>query len=446
MPGEEAVSQASLERERLATLRRLIAEVLPGNRFYSGRIRQVGLDRYLPDLQHFSSVMPLTTKAEIAEDQANHPPFGTHLTYPIDRYTRLSKTSGTSGRIIRWADTAKDWSWMLENWKRVYRAAGVTAGDRLYFAFSFGPYLGFWTAFEAAASMGCLCVSGGGRSSIERIRDILEDGVTIVCCTPSYALRLAEVAEAEHADIKHAAVRGLIVAGEPGGSVPTVRERIAKAWGSSIVADHHGMTETGPVSYQCPANPGVLHVIDSSYIAEVIDPADNSAHGRRLLPGQRGELVLTTLGRFGSPVLRYRTGDMVELGAAGPCACGTLDTALAGGILGRVDDMVIVRGVNLYPSALENQIRAIDGIAEYRVRLSDSSSLAELVIEIEPCPDWPQPDELAARLETNLRTAFSLRTTVKVLKPGSLPRFEMKASRWVREGLPIRHKFHPHRS
>jgi len=331
---------------------------------------------------------------------------------------------------------------MLDNWERVYRAAGVTAVDRLYFAFSFGPYLGFWTAFEAAARLGCLCVSGGGRSSIERIHEILEDQVTILCCTPSYALHLAEVAAADNVDLKQGSVRMLIVAGEPGGSIPTVRERIAGVWGGACVADHHGMTEVGPVSYQCPAKHGVLHVIDSAYIAEAIDPTDTSPRGRLLGSGQRGELVLTTLGRFGSPLLRYRTGDMVELGPEGPCECGTLDTALVGGILGRVDDMVIVRGVNLYPSALESQIRAIAAIAEYRVRLSEDSGLAELAVEIEPYPDWPNPSELAVRLEASLRLAFSLRIPVRVVRQGSLPRFGMKASRWVRDDRPIRSGSH----
>src|SRR5207302_1102365 len=184
-------------------------------------------------------------------------------------------------------------------------------------------------------------------------------GATIRCCTPTYALRLAEAAAEEKIDLRAARVKTIIVAGEPGGSIPALRTRLQDLWHGARVFDHHGLTETGPVTHECPRQPGVLHVLEPAYFAEVIEPAS----GQPLAAGQTGELVLTTLGRIGSPLLRYRTGDLVKLAPrtaerGTPCACGRHTLALEGGVLGRVDDLIIVRGVNIFPSAVEDIIRA----------------------------------------------------------------------------------------
>src|SRR5262249_34165146 len=148
----------------------------------------------------------------------------------------------------------------------------VAPGDRFFFAFSFGPFLGFWTAFEAGLRLGCMCLPGGGQSSAARLRAILENRATVLCCTPTYAIRLGEVAAAEGIDLAAGAVRTILVAGEPGGSIPATRARIERLWPGARVRDHHGMTEIGPVSFECPARPGVLHVIEAGYLPEIIDP------------------------------------------------------------------------------------------------------------------------------------------------------------------------------
>jgi phenylacetate-CoA ligase len=318
--------------------------------------------------------------------------------------------------------------WMLDNWARVYQAAGIVAEDRIFFAFSFGLFLGFWTAFESAERLGCMRIPAGGISSAARLRTMLDAQATVLCCTPSYALRLAEVATQERIDLSRSKLRRIIVAGEPGGSIPGVRSSIEQAWPPARVVDHHGMTETGPVSYGCPARPGVLHVIESAYIAEVIDPQS----GQAVTPGVTGELVLTTLGREGSPLLRYRTGDLVQRAADAPCECGAHNLALPGGILGRTDDMLVVRGVNVYPGAVEDILRAEGGVAEYRVEIDTHRSLSELRIQVEPSLGCADGAALAARLQTALHAALGLRISVSSLPPGALPRFEMKARRWVR--------------
>jgi phenylacetate-CoA ligase len=268
-------------------------------------------------------------------------------------------------------------------------------------------------------------------NSAARLRAMMELRATILCCTPTYAIHLAEVAAKEGIDLRTAQVRTLSVAGEPGGSIPATRARLQELWPGARVYDHHGMTEVGPVSYECPSRPGVLHVIERAFIAEVVDPASGQLVG----PGAQGELILTNLGRLGSPLLRYRTGDLVKLEkpSAGVCACGTTDLALEGGILGRVDDMVVVRGVNVYPGAVEEIIRRVGGVAEYQVAISQRQALVELGVTIEPFPEVADGGALAQRLARAFETGLALRVPVALAPAGSLPRYEMKSRRWVRQ-------------
>ena len=440
-PARSAI--ASSQREQL---RRLLAVLVPANSFYTRKFSRAGVTATVTCLDKFSEKFPFTTKQELAEDQRAQPPYGTNLTFPLERYTRFHQTSGTVGAPLRWLDTPESWNWMVENWIEILRAAGATSGDRVFFAFSFGPFIGFWLAFEAAQRIGCLCLPGGGLSSAARLRVMMENDATVLCCTPTYALRLAEVAAEEKIDLRATRIRTIVVAGEPGGSIPALRARLQERWHGARVFDHHGMTETGPVTHECPKQPGVLHVLEPAYFAEVIDPST----GKPVASGQRGELVLTTLGRVGSPLLRYRTGDLVKpipqpstLRSKAtaedestidhpPCECGRHTLALEGGILGRTDDMVIVRGVNVFPSAVEDIIRACGDVAEYQVTVSTARSLTELSVQIEPTPGCPDPSALVKRLEKSFEAALALRVPVKTAPAGTLPRFEMKAKRWVK--------------
>jgi len=418
-----AASREQIRAAQLDRLRRLLATILPRNPFYQAKL--AGINPALDSLEDFSARFPLTTKQELIDDQLRCPPFGTNLTFPLPAYTRFHQTSGTTRAPLRWLDTAESWRGMVESWKTIYRAAGVAPGDRVYFAFSFGPFIGFWLAFDAAQNLGCLCLPGGGLSSEGRLRAIVDNQATVLCCTPSYAIHLGEAAAATRLALGQSAVRVLIVAGEPGGSVMATRQRLQSYWPKARIFDHHGMTETGPVSHECPHRAGTLHILESAYLAEVID-----AQGRPAPPGDCGELVLTCLARAGSPLLRYRTGDLVRVAPTAPCPCGSNEMALVGGILGRVDEMVIIRGVNIFPSAVEEVLRGFAEIAEYQARVDRSHSLPELKLEIEPRADCADAPALVNRLQQALHAAFNLRIPVSLTPAGSLPRFEMKARRW----------------
>lgn len=411
---------ASTQPTALESIQDLLTQVHASNPFYRAKWhRSDGFegDFNVPaSLEAFAATIPFTHKQELVADQAANPPYGTNHTFPLASYTRCHQTSGTSGKPLRWLDTPQSWGAMVEDWAQVLRAAGVQPGDRILFAFSFGPFLGFWLAFEAAQSLGCLCIPAGGMATALRARVLAENQCQVLCCTPTYALHLAEVAAREGLRDQVRSIRLIVVAGEPGGSQPAVRQRLSDAWHGARVFDHHGMTEVGPVTHELPDRPGVLKILEQSFYAEVVEPATS-------LPvpeGTPGELVLTTLRRTASPLIRYRTGDIV---VARRTAEGLL---LEGGILGRVDDMVIVRGVNVYPTAIDGIVRNFPEVTEYRVTLDTRNALPELAVEIEA------PDGIAPKLEDAFRESLALRIPVQSVPADSLPRFELKARRWRR--------------
>lgn len=406
---------------QIEQLRALLGELTPGNRFYTKRFAADGVaPREITTLEQFSAQVGFTYKQDLVVDQAAHPPYGTNHTYSPERYTRFCQTSGTTARPLVILDTPESWEWMLGNWAAIYRAAGLAPGERIYFAFSFGPFLGFWTAFDAAAKSGYLGIPGGGLGSAARVRAMIQHRATVLCCTPTYALHLAEAAAEAGIDLAESCIRKIIVAGETGGSVPEVRDRISAAWKGAHVFDHYGMTEVGPVAYQTQERPDLLHILEESYFAEIVHPETGAA----VAAGEVGELVLTTLGRIACPLLRYRTGDLVRRATDVP------GFALAAGIIGRADDMVVVRGVNLYPSAIDAAVRHVPDIDEYRVLIGRRGALLEIEVQIES-PD----DSAVANLERSLSAAFALRIPVTRVAAHTLPRFELKARRWIRDGV-----------
>lgn len=427
MPTGDFPTRSEIDRLQLAKLRALGEAILPANPFYTRKIGPAAASLSFATRDELARRIPFTVKSEIVADQLAHPPYGTNLTFPPAAYVRCHQTSGSTTAPISWLDTPESWSHLVDNWVQILAAAGVNRSDRFFFAFSFGPFLGFWSAFEAALRLGNFCVPGGAMSSPARLRAIRHHGITVLCCTPTYARHLGETAREANLDLGPSRVRLIIVAGEAGGSIPSARSQLEALWPGAIVFDHHGMTEVGPVSFQCPVQPGVLHLLESAYLPEVVHPQT----GEPVAAGETGELVLTTLDRVGSPLVRYRTGDLVKARPPGVCACGRQELACEGGILGRADDMVIVRGVNVYPSLIEQIVRGHPSITEYRVTLDARRAMAELSLEAETAANGYETTPLQTDLEQSLESALNLRVPVQLRPPGTLPRFEMKARRWI---------------
>jgi len=430
VPPSECDDRALIAARQAERLKQLLKTISGPNRFYTRKLAAAGVDsaglRALADLAR----LPVTTKIELVADQEAHAPWGSAIGEPLERYTRYTQTSSTTGHPLRWLDTNESWQWMLECWKAVYRAARVGAGDRIFFAFSFGPFLGFWTAFDAAYQIGAHAIPAGGMTSQQRLAMINAVAPTVVCCTPTYALRLAEVASdqpAGHRSLAESTVRAVIVAGEPGGSIPATRERIERAWGARVF-DQHGLTEVGPASFECWESPGALHINENEFICEVVDAGTLAP----VPDGNPGELLLTNLGRTGSPVLRYRTGDVV-IRRSERCACGRTFARLDGGIIARSDDMVNIRGVNVYPAAIESVLRRFDEIVEFRSTVSRAGALRALSLEVELAPSAADPKLTGTRCAQRLREALGLTVPIQIVATGTLPRFEMKARRFVVE-------------
>jgi phenylacetate-CoA ligase len=418
--------RVALERWQLNQLNRQFNVILPLNQFYREKL---GVDQLQLNSLDQLRELPLTTKSELVAslDVTGWSP---HQSFPPVEYSRLHRTSGTTGAPMMILDTIDDWQgWWSVTWQHVLEAAEVTPIDRVFLAFSFGPFVGFWSAHQACADRGCTVIPGGGLSSLGRLEFLKQTRATVMLCTPTYALHLAEVAANEGFDLRQLAISRIIVAGETGGSILSVRTRIETAWNARVV-DHCGATEVGPWGFGWPDRPGI-HVIETSFIAELIPLGDteNSSFPRpasmasSTLACTPCELVLTSLGRYGAPVIRYRTGDVVHptIPNSGPCRF----LWLQGGVQGRTDDMRTIRGVNVFPSSIDAVLREFDSVAEYQVIVSHQTQLDELRIEVEA-----PPTQLAA-IRKRMELSLGLRLEITSVPHGTLPRHEGKAKRWI---------------
>ena len=363
--------------------------------------------------------LPLLTKSDLIQAGRCLP--GKQFDCSKDSYVRMHQTSGTKGFPMAVLDTAEDWAWWLCCWDYVLDAAEVAAADVAMMAFSFGPFIGFWTANDALVNRGALVIPGGGLSSENRLRLIQDQGCTVLCCTPTYALHLLAVADQLGLDMSKSRVRRVIVAGEPGGSIQSVRSRIEEGWGA-VVIDHCGASEVGAWGFGDSSGKGI-HVIETEFIAEVLRVDENYPRGLPVAEGESGELVLTSLGRLGGPVIRYRTGDVVKAYRDHGRDCPFL--WLEGGVIGRADDMLVIRGVNVFPSSVESIVRESLPYEEFRMIASRINEMDQLEIEIEAGQE--DVDSLSAKL----RDRLSLRVPVRSVPAGTLPRFEAKARRLV---------------
>lgn len=417
-PDLEPAPREVIARHQIERVQSVIGRALESSPFYQRKLRAAGLGAAgeiasLADLAR----LPFTTKAELVADHEAHPPFGSRLTEPIERYRRLHQTSGTTGKPLRLVDTEESWSWWLRCWGYIYRGAGVGPTDRVFAAFSFGPFIGFWSGFEGLCHVGALQIPGGGQTTEQRIQQIYDLGATVLLCTPTYALRMAETARDVGVDLASSPIRLGIHAGEPGANVPATRARLEEAWGMEVF-DHPGMTEVGPWGFECLEHAGV-HLIESEYVFEVVDPRTDE-------PVDDGELIITNLGRHANPVIRYRTGDRVRL-VREPCGCGRTFSRLEGGVIGRIDDMLIVRGVNVFPTAIENVVRRFQEVDEYVVEVYREHEMDELEIRFE-CSQG-DGSELSRTIANDLHMSLGFRPRVSTAPAGTLPRFELKARR-----------------
>ena len=431
-PRHETMPREEIEALQLRKLRNLLAWTEAQVPFHAKRLSDAGVTsdsiNSLDDLRR----IPLMTREEWMEGQLEHPPYGPILAAPEEAAIRYHLTSGTTGRTpIRVLDSMKDWEWIAEMWCYGFWGFGIRPSDVVFFAFSYGTFVGFWGAHYACEKMGCLVLPGGNMTTEARVKQILDMNATVVCSTPTYALRMAQEARDLGIDLANGPVKRLILSGEPAGSITATKRLIEEQWGAKA-GDTAGMTELGTIMmFECEQQPGGTHIIEDHYIEEVIDPFTEDPVGY----GERGERVVTSFGRGFIPVIRYRTRDFVVKVPASNCSCGRTFDIYYGGIRGRVDDMRLVRGTNVYPRAVEAIVREYGEIDEFQIHLYTAEGIRdEIEVLIEIPDESADADKIMSQLGTDLAEAHEgLRFGVRKAENGSLPRFELKAKRLVDE-------------
>ena len=419
----ETMPRKALETLQIEKLCSMLEQIYGRNRFYTDKFNAAGIHpdsiQTLDDLKR----LPLTSKSELVQAQSDALPFGSNTTFKESAYSRFHQTSGTTGTPLRVLDTPESWDWWGRCWGHVLAGAGLTENDRMFVPFSFGPFIGFWAAVEGAQKINALMIPGGGRDSLQRLHLMKELGATAMCCTPTYALRLAEVAQESSFDLSEIPLRTLIHAGEPGANVPATKVRIESVWNAKCY-DHAGASEIGAHSFECEIQPNGTHVTESEFIVEVLNPETLEP----VPAGEQGELIITNLGRIGYPVIRYRSGDLVVLNQQ-KCTCGRSFARFEGGVIGRADDMVVVRGVNIFPSAVENLVRQCESVEEFRITVTTDREMGNLAIELELSKN-ANPESARKTVDQTIQNGLSLRPEITLVPSGSLPRFEMKAKRF----------------
>ena len=431
-PHHETAPRAELDALQVRKLRNLIEWTEAQVPYHAKRFTDAGVTaasiKSLDDLQR----LPFMTRDEWMAGQLDHPPYGPILAASEEAAIRYHLTSGTTGKTpIRVLDSMKDWEWIAEMWCYGFWGFGVRPKDVVFFAFSYGTFVGFWGAHYACEKLGCLVLPGGNMTTEARVRQIFDMNATVVCSTPTYALRMAQEARSMGIDLVGGPVEHLILSGEPAGSIPATKKLIEEQWGAKA-GDTAGMTELGTIMmFECDHQPGGAHIIEDHYIEEVIDPETGEPVGY----GEPGERVVTSFGRGFIPVIRYRTRDLVLKVPGDTCSCGRTFDIYDGGIRGRVDDMKLVRGTNVYPRAVEAIVREYEAIDEFQIHLYTAEGIRD---EIEVLVEIPSAegdtDVMLGELAKALAGAHEgLRFGVRQVESGSLPRFELKAKRVLDE-------------
>jgi phenylacetate-CoA ligase len=428
-PRHETMPRAEIEALQVRKLKNLVAWAEQRVPWQARRLKAAGVTadsiKSLKDLRR----IPMMTRDEWMQAQLEQPPYGPLLAAPEEVAIRYHLTSGTTGRIpLQVLDSMKDWEWIAEMWCYGFWGFGVRPRDVVFFAFSYGTFVGFWGAHYASEKIGCLVLPGGNMTTEARVKQILTMKATVVCSTPTYALRMAQEARTMGVDLAGGPVKRLILSGEPAGSIPATKRLIESEWGAKA-ADTAGMTEVGTIMiFECEKQPGGTHIIEDHYIEEVVDPETGEPVGY----GELGERLITSFGRGFIPVLRYRTRDLVVRVPASTCSCGRTFDLYDGGIRGRVDDMKLVRGTNIYPRAVEAIVREHKEIDEFRIHLYTADGRQdeiEILVEIEG-EDGHANERIMHQLRKSLSQSHEgLRIGVKQVERGSLPRFELKAKR-----------------
>jgi phenylacetate-CoA ligase len=376
----------------------------------------------------FQELLPFTDKPDYLLDQDAHPTgFGGTALGP-EHWQQYFHTTGTTGGFLN--ETFTEFEMQKAGTQYCYALwdHGVRRGDSMYFCFNWGSWIGLWSFYWGARTLGLRIISGGGCSTAERIEAILKHRPTIVVATPTYLLHLTEVASEHGVDLRDAGVRMVAGGGEAGLSITTTRAKVSTDWNvGDRIMDAYGVGEAIFVGQSCREWGGGVHVIEDNFHSFVVDPET----GEPLPDGEVGEHVFTSFARSSQPFIKYRTHDLVRMDREPDHGCGWTFAHLPGVVLGRADFMVTVRGVNVYPTAVENLLGEITGLSNhYELHITREAGFDRMLVKVEADPHNRVPTaELDAALGELLRRSIGVRLETEVLPAESLPRYELKSKR-----------------
>jgi len=386
-------------------------------------------------MDDFVKRLPFIDKKDVLDAQASGPPFGDALAISEDFFLQRFATSGSTGTPLHIPLTYYSSVLWGESWMPIFWGIGLRARHSFYFPFHWGIFAAFWSAYFGVRRLGGTVVSGGGLDSKARIQQILQYCPDVVLATPTYVLYLAEVAREMGVDLRKTSVSYVITAGEPGPSIPGTRRAIEEAWGAKAY-ELYGVAELGPTNPGCPLQGGV-HLGEEWYHALVVDESGNPVPY-----GEVGEHIVTSYIQHGQPLIKYRTHDLVRW-TDEPCGCGTTWLYYPGGVLGRTDHMIIVKGINVYPTAVEALLHRVSGLAEhYELHVARESANDHVVVKVEARPETPADRYPALKREAEgiLKSVIGVTIGIDIQAPGSLPRYELKAKRFF-DHRPAEHRW-----
>jgi phenylacetate-CoA ligase len=424
----ETMPREKLDALHLKKLQKLVAYVYAYSPFYRRRFDEVGLrPDEIGSLEEYRRKVPITDKQDFIQFQQENPPYGDTLTLPMELVAHHVETSGSTGLPLAVPYSAYDTERVGESWTYGMWAHGIRPADSFYFAFNWGNFAGFWSCYFGARRLGCRVISGGGADSKGHIANIKRLKPTVLISTPTFALRLAEVAKEMGEDIASSSIKYTYHAGEPGPfALPAMKAAIDEAWGADS-GELLGIAEIEAFGPGCARRDGI-HVNEMAVYSWSMDPAT----GEETPAGEIGENVITSYTYSAQPLLNYRSHDLVR--RARDCPCGCTWDKFDGVVLGRTDFMVTVRGTNVYQTAVENIIGAIDGVSPfYQLVLDREGSNDSMTVEFEPAKsvketDWPA---LAKEVEERIHTALHVRLETRPMAPETLPRYDLKTRRII---------------
>ncbi|NNM71605.1 phenylacetate--CoA ligase family protein [Enterovirga aerilata] len=423
----ESWSRDELESYQLERLREQLGRLARSPGHYGDLFGRMGFEpeeiRELSDI----TALPFTHKADYVASVAAAPPHGRFVSVPMSEVRRIHFSSGTTAKPTPQFWTQRDLDRWADLYARTAHAQGVEPGDVFQCLFTYTWFVGGLGATLGYQRAGATCIPAGSQDTARQISTIFEYGTTVLCGTPSFIVHLGEEIEKRGLSPATSKVRAIMVGGEPGASVPATRKRIQDLWDARCY-DFYGCLEFQPIAGECEAQSGP-HIAEDFVCAEIVDP-DTKAP---VPDGTPGVLVVTHLDKQAGPLVRWWTGDIVVRDRS-RCGCGRTHARLVGGVHGRADDMLIVRGVNVFPSAVEDVVRAIPGLGdEYQivvdrsVRDDATGFLKGIRLRVEG-----SDPALPARLAEAIKQRLSIRAEIELLPPGSLERTTHKAKRLVR--------------